>query len=152
MQVDIFLFTSSRAPSVSTGRYEYVLFCRGQALADGGETGPITGHRLALTCAGAALKRMTKPAEITIHTDCRYLINGLTQLRTWKGLDWTKPGGAPLKNADLWKQLADLTAEHEIKGEYCPTLNAKKWDIKMDLLHGKLPCKYENEQKQTKNE
>lgn len=117
-QVDIYLYISSKAPSCSRAKYRYQLTCAGHTLSGSGETGPITGHRLAMTCAIEALKRMNKAAVITIHTNCRYLMTGHAYMGSWQKNGWAKPGGAPLKNADLWEQIYNLQQPHAVKYVY----------------------------------
>lgn len=112
-QVDIFLVVSSRTPGKTKGAwYKYILVCNGHALTEKESCSETTGHRLALACAIAALKRMRRPALITIHTDCNYLAEGRGQLAQWKDNGWTRPGGKELKNADLWQQLDVLLQPH----------------------------------------
>ncbi len=113
MQVDIFLVISSRTPGkTKKAGYRYILVCNGHSIDGYGELTDTTGHRLVMTCAIEALKRMTKPAMITIHTDCRYLINN--KMQDWKAAGWKRQGGN-LKNADLWQQLYDLQKPHAVR-------------------------------------
>lgn len=49
---------------------------------------------------------------ITIHTDCRYLINN--KMQEWKAAGWKRQGG-DLKNADLWQQLYELQKPHAVR-------------------------------------
>lgn len=116
MQVDIFLVISSRTPGKQKkAGYKYILVCNGHTLEGNGELKDTTGHRLVMTCAIEALKRMTKPSMITIHTDCRYLINN--HLQEWKDAGWKRNGGE-LKNADLWQQLYELQKPHAVRYHY----------------------------------
>lgn len=113
MQVDIFLVISSRTPGKQKkAGYKYILVCNGHTLEGNGELKDTTGHRLVMTCAIEALKRMTKPSMITIHTDCRYLINN--KMKEWKDAGWKRQGGE-LKNADLWQQLYELQKPHAVR-------------------------------------
>lgn len=113
MQVDIFLVISSRTPGKQKkAGYKYILVCNGYTLEGNGELKDTTGHRLAMTCEIEALKRMTKPSMITIHTDCRYLINN--KMKEWKDAGWKRQGGE-LKNADLWQQLYELQKPHAVR-------------------------------------
>lgn len=114
MQVDIFLVISSRAPGKQRkAKYRYILVCNGRSAEGSGELSDTTGHRLLLTCAIEALKRMTKPSMITIHTDCGYLINN--RLQEWKESGWKRTDGKELKNEDLWQQFYDLQKPHAIR-------------------------------------
>lgn len=116
MQVDIFLVISSRTPGkTKKAGYKYILVCNGRSVEGTGELTDTTGHRLVMICAIEALKRMTKPSMITIHTDCRYLINN--KMQEWKDAGWKRQGGE-LKNADLWKQLYDLQKPHAVRYHY----------------------------------
>lgn len=116
-QVDIFLTISTKAPSTKKASYKYILACNGHTLTGTGDLTNTTGHRLVMTCAIEALKRMKKPAMITIHTDCRYLINGHRNLQIWKEAGWTRATGE-LKNADLWQQLFELQKGHAVRYRY----------------------------------
>lgn len=116
MQVDIFLVISSRTPGkTKKADYKYILVCNGRSVEGTGELTDTTGHRLVMTCAIEALKRMTKPSMITIHTDCRYLLNN--KMQEWKEAGWRRQGGE-LKNADLWQQLYDLQKQHAVRYHY----------------------------------
>lgn len=132
-KVEIYLFTSSKAFSTESGSYEYILECNGRTASGFGKTGPITAHRLLLTCAIEALKRMNRPAVLNIHTDCQYLISSRMYLKTWRDNAWTKPGGKPLKNADLWQEWYEVSHQHAVKYEYCPTINLEKDELKKKL-------------------
>lgn len=123
-QVNISLYISSKAPKVNGAKYIYVLSCRGKHIsAEEKVEGMITGHRLVMTCAIAALKRMTRPAVITIYTNSRYLTSGHGYLASWKENGWMKPGGEPVKNADLWQQIYDLQKIHAVKYKYTPNMD-----------------------------
>lgn len=116
MKVDIFLIISSRSPGkTKKAWYKYIMVCNGHTLTDKGELTNTTGHRLVLTCAIEALKRMNKPSMITFYTDCNYLINN--RLQEWKDAGWKRSSGK-LKNADLWQQLYDLQKPHAIRWRY----------------------------------
>lgn len=124
-QVDIYIYTSSKAPQVNNGKYRYKLKCSGHELEGKGQQETTTAHRLAMICAIEALKRMNRPALVTIHTACRYMINGHGMMGQWKENAWNKRTGKPLKNADLWQELYEQTKQHAIKWEYCPNLVAQ---------------------------
>lgn len=120
-QVDIYLRISSQLPRCSTGEYRYKLICKGneeKPCPGEGETGPISGNRLALTCAIEALSRMTKPAEITVHTDSYYLLNGNASLKSWEKNGWKRKSGKPLRNQELWQKLYDKQSSHTVKYVY----------------------------------
>lgn len=123
-QVNISLYTSSKAPVVNNAEYIYALSCREKNVSGRGKIeGKISGHRLVMVCAIEALKRMTHPARITIYTNSRYLMNGHGYLASWKENGWIKPDGKPVKNADLWQEIYDLQKPHTVKYKYAPNMD-----------------------------
>lgn len=55
------------------------------------------------------LSRYTK---IVIYTDSQYVVENLNNARSaWPHADWTTADGTPVRNAELWKELARLTTQ-----------------------------------------
>jgi ribonuclease HI len=117
-EVNIFLMTSTKAPKIEKGEYQYILTCGSTTLKDKGAERQTTGNRLVIRCAIEAMKRMRKPSMITIWTDSGYLISGHENMGLWIGNGWKRPGGRQLKNIDLWKQLHELEKGHMIRCRY----------------------------------
>jgi len=62
-----------------------------------------------------ALRSLTKPSVVTIHTDSRYLMDGVTQwMKRWKANGWKTADKKPVKNNDLWLALDEATAPHQV--------------------------------------
>lgn len=113
-KVDIFLMISSRSPGKTRRAwYKYILICGKHRLEEKEDVRNVSGHRLLLMCAVAALKRMILPSLITIHTDSYYLANN--RLTEWEKAGWKKSNGKDLRNADLWKELRDLLNPHAVR-------------------------------------
>src|SRR5262245_22836220 len=75
-----------------------------------GAEGQTTNNRMELRAAVEALKALTEPHHITLHTDSQYLHNGATEwLLRWGPRDWAKA-----KNSDLWAELLTHARRHEI--------------------------------------
>ena len=78
----------------------------------GGEPGT-TNNRMELLAVIRALEALKRPAPVIIHTDSRYVQQGITAwIGRWKRNGWRTAGGAPVKNRDLWEQLDALLAIH----------------------------------------
>jgi ribonuclease HI len=61
-----------------------------------------TNNRMELTAALRALEALKAPSDVTIVTDSRYLIDGMTQwLAGWQRNGWRNAAKQPVKNADL---------------------------------------------------
>ena len=116
-EVHIFLVVSSHAPRMKRGSYHYMLCCPESSkppLEGRGQEKNITGHRLILKCAVAAMDRMTRSAVITIHTESEYLAEGHGRLDSWRENDWKKSNGQKIRNSDLWKLLEEKFKPHAV--------------------------------------
>lgn len=74
-----------------------------------------TNNRMELMAAIQALKTLSEPCKIELHTDSQYVQKGVTEwLEGWKKRHWIKADRKPVKNADLWKELDESAARHTI--------------------------------------
>ncbi|MDO8572863.1 MAG: ribonuclease HI [bacterium] len=76
----------------------------------GGNEKHTTNNRMELTGAISAIEAVkNKKENITLHTDSRYVIHGITQWVTeWKKRDWMTKAKKPVENRDLWEKLSHL--------------------------------------------
>lgn len=113
-QVDIFLIISSRSPGkMRRAWYKYIMVCGKHMIEEKEEVQEVSGHRLMLMCAVAAMKRMRLPSLITIHTDSHYLADN--RLSDWEKAGWKRADGKNLRNVDLWQQLSGLLSSHAVR-------------------------------------
>ena len=62
-----------------------------------------------------ALEALTKPSTVRLHTDSKYLRDGITQwIVRWKRNGWRTASKKPVKNVDLWQRLDDALPRHEV--------------------------------------
>jgi len=74
-----------------------------------------TNNRMELMAAIKSLKALKKPSTVVIHTDSRYVMDGLTQwLPRWKQNGWKTSDKKPVKNDDLWRALDQQVARHDV--------------------------------------
>ena len=74
-----------------------------------------TNNRMELSAAIHALKSLKSPCKIELHTDSKYVQQGITTwLPKWKKNNWKKSDNKVVKNADLWKCLEEETHRHDI--------------------------------------
>jgi ribonuclease HI len=65
-----------------------------------------TNNRMELMAAIQALEALTKPCTVKLHTDSKYVLQGITEwLPNWKKRQWRTANNAPVKNEDLWRRL-----------------------------------------------
>jgi ribonuclease HI len=82
----------------------------------GGEASETTNNRMELLAAIKALEALTRPSVVRLHTDSQYLRNGVTAwMPRWKRNGWQTKEKTPVKNADLWRRLDELTARHRVE-------------------------------------
>ncbi len=75
-----------------------------------------TNNRMELTAAIMALEALTRPCKIDLHTDSKYVMDGITSwIHGWKARGWKTADKKPVKNDDLWKRLDVARARHEVK-------------------------------------
>jgi ribonuclease HI len=75
-----------------------------------------TNNRMELTAAIMALEALTRPCRVDLHTDSRYVMDGITKwIGPWKSRGWLTADKKPVKNDDLWKRLDAARARHEVK-------------------------------------
>lgn len=80
----------------------------------GGEANT-TNNRMELTAVIRALRALTRPASVQIHTDSQYVQKGISQwIHNWKRNGWKTADKKPVKNADLWQELDRISQQHRI--------------------------------------
>jgi ribonuclease HI len=75
-----------------------------------------TNNRMELMAAIAALETLTRPCKVRLHTDSKYVLQGITEwLPGWKQRGWKTASKQPVKNDDLWRRLDDAVTRHHIE-------------------------------------
>ncbi|WP_459723446.1 ribonuclease HI [Sideroxyarcus sp. TK5] len=75
-----------------------------------------TNNRMELMAAIAALETLTRPCKVRLHTDSKYVLQGITEwLPGWKQRGWKTASKQPVKNEDLWRRLDDAVTRHHIE-------------------------------------
>ena len=77
-----------------------------------------TNNRMELTAAIEALRALKLPSKVDLYTDSTYVKKGITEwIQNWKKNGWKRRSGRklmPVKNAELWRELDLLVAEHDV--------------------------------------
>ena len=78
-----------------------------------------TNNRMELTAAIKALEALKKPSAVVLHTDSRYVMDGITKwLPRWKANGWRTADKKPVKNDDLWRELEAASAPHAVTWQW----------------------------------
>ncbi len=74
-----------------------------------------TNNRMELTAVIKSLESLTRPCEIVVTLDSKYVLDGIQSwIENWKKRGWKTAAKKPVKNEDLWRQLDALKQEHKI--------------------------------------
>jgi ribonuclease HI len=74
-----------------------------------------TNNRMELMGAIAALEALKRPCVVDLHTDSKYLQDGIMKwIHGWKRNGWRTADKKPVKNIDLWQRLDQALAQHRI--------------------------------------
>ena len=75
-----------------------------------------TNNRMELMAAIEGLNALKRPCRVTLSTDSRYVMDGLTKwIHGWRKNGWKTSDKKPVKNADLWQALIDASAPHRVE-------------------------------------
>ena len=94
-----------------------------------------TNNRMELMAAINGLSALTKPSDVTIITDSKYLKDGMTKwLAQWTANNWRNSKNKEIKNIDLWKQMYSLSRTHQISWMWVKGHNNHEQNEKADYL------------------
>ena len=75
-----------------------------------------TNNRMEMTAVIRALEALAEPCEVLLHSDSRYVIDGMTKwIAGWQRKGWITASRKPVLNADLWRELLEAAAPHRIE-------------------------------------
>jgi ribonuclease HI len=75
-----------------------------------------TNNRMELMAAIVALETLTRQCKVRLHTDSKYVLQGITEwLPGWKQRGWKTASKQPVKNDDLWRRLDEAVTRHHIE-------------------------------------
>ena len=80
----------------------------------GGEAAT-TNNRMELMAAIQALDALKGRVNVTLHTDSKYVMDGVTKwIHGWKKNGWKTADKKPVKNDDLWRRLDAARERHDV--------------------------------------
>ncbi len=114
-QVEMFTDGACRG-NPGVGGWGVLLRFRGlEKTLHGGEA-HTTNNRMELTAVIKGLEALSKPCEVAITSDSKYVLSGITEwMDNWKKRGWKTANKKPVQNVDLWQQLDQLVQTHEIE-------------------------------------
>lgn len=123
-------------PNPGPGGWAALLIAEnGTELEISGAAPETTNNRMELTAAIEALRALSRPCAVTLHTDSLYLKNGITRwLAGWIAQDWQRKGGKPVQNDDLWRALQAETQRHTITWQWVKGHAGDDYNERVDRL------------------
>ena len=75
-----------------------------------------TNNRMELMAVIEGLKALKRPCKVDIYSDSAYVVNAFEQnwIGKWVKNGWKNSAKAEVANSDLWKELINLTAMHNV--------------------------------------
>ena len=69
-----------------------------------------------LTGAIRALTALSEPCAVALHTDSKYVIDGITKwVFGWQRNGWKTAARKPVLNDDLWRELLEAVRPHRVE-------------------------------------
>lgn len=100
----------------------------------GGEAST-TNNRMELTAAIRGLEALKRPSDVVIHTDSRYVMDGITRwMARWKLNGWRTTDKKPVKNDDLWRALDAAAERHRTSWKWVPGHSGHPENERADAL------------------
>lgn len=95
-----------------------------------------TNNRMEMMGAIKALKLLKeKHSMVTVHTDSKYVKNGITQwIKNWIKNGWRTAAGKDVKNKDLWMVLHSLCNYHTVTWQWVKGHNGNKYNEMADQV------------------
>ena len=94
-----------------------------------------TNNRMELTAAIRALEALIQPCKVTLHTDSKYVMEGITRwVHGWKRNGWKTASKKPVQNAELWHDLIEVTQKHQIEWVWVKGHNGHPENERVDRL------------------
>ncbi len=76
-----------------------------------------TNNRMELMAVITGLEALTKPCEVEVISDSKYVTDAFNQhwVEGWLKRGWKNSSKEPVKNIDLWQRLLRAKTQHQVK-------------------------------------
>jgi ribonuclease HI len=99
------------------GGWAAILVYQGTERELSGSEKQTTSGRMELRAAIEGLRQLKEPCRVSIECDSQYVVRAFNDnwLEEWQARSWRKAGGKPVLNQDLWHELLDEYAKHDVR-------------------------------------
>ena len=114
-KVDVYTDGACRGNPGKGGWGAILVYNGREKVLSGGEP-ETTNNRMELTAAISALSVLKEPCKVTLYSDSKYLIDGITKgwAVSWRARGWKKADRSPALNPDLWGEILRLIEIHDV--------------------------------------
>ena len=75
-----------------------------------------TNNRMEMMAVIKGLSALIEPCQVDLYSDSKYVLDGMTKwVEGWQRRGWINASKKPVRNADLWHELIDVAATHQIE-------------------------------------
>lgn len=114
-RVDIFVRACALGAPGPGGYAAILVYANDEERDVSGASRLATSNVMELRAAVAGLQALEQPSRVTLHTASRYALAGATRwLAEWERRDWHAKDGKPVKNKEIWLELARAMADHDV--------------------------------------
>ena len=94
-----------------------------------------TNNRMELRAAIEALNALKRPCRVELHSDSQYVRDGITKwIHGWQRNGWRTADKKPVKNAELWQELLDVSSRHQVKWHWVKGHSGHPENDRVDAL------------------
>jgi len=99
------------------GGWGAVLIWNGTEKELSGGDAHTTNNRMEMQAVIEALKALTKPCLVKVHSDSSLIINAFSQgwIDSWIKRGWRKADKKPVENKELWQAMLEAMKPHNVK-------------------------------------
>jgi ribonuclease HI len=97
-----------------------------------------TNNQMELMAAIQALESLKQACDVTLTTDSKYVIQGITEwIKGWKAKGWKTASKKPVKNKQLWQRLEQAVKPHTIDWQWVKGHSGHEENERVDELANK---------------
>ncbi len=101
------------------GGWGSVIADRARVREIGGYDAHTTNNKMELTAVIEALRIVRTRAQVTIHTDSQYVINGITKwVFGWQKNNWQTKAKKDVQSKELWQALVEVSEKHDVEWKH----------------------------------
>lgn len=117
------------------GGWAAVILFRDQRKDICGREENTTNNKMELMAVINGLKALKASCNIDLYTDSLYIKNGITEwIKKWKVNGWKTSAKKPVKNVELWKELDEISSQHQINWRWVKAHNGDEYNEVADTL------------------